>query len=193
MITFTDRWARVAVLAMVFSFLIPHSSFLEINAQRYVGGDISVLPKYEQQNAKYLDKDGAAITDVLDFLKQQGWNTMRVRLFVDPSNDPDKCVVQDLEYVKQFGKSIKDAGLLFMLDFHYSDTWADPGHQTIPDSWKIWSWTPDETVYKYTKESLEALVAVGVTPDLIQTGNEISFGMLWGSIPIPVGITSRTC
>jgi arabinogalactan endo-1,4-beta-galactosidase len=67
-----------------------------------------------------------------------------------------------------------------MLDFHYSDTWADPGKQIIPDSWKIWSWTPDETVYNYTKETLEALVAAGAVPDLIQTGNEISFGMLWG-------------
>ena len=180
MMTFTSRWARVAVL--VISFLLPHFSFLEINAQRNVGGDISVLLKYEQQNATYLDKDGAAITDVLEFLKQQGWNTMRVRLFVDPSNDKDKNVVQDLEYVTQLGKRIKDAGLLFMLDFHYSDTWADPGQQTIPDSWKIWSWTPDETVYKYTKESLEALVAAGATPDLIQTGNEISFGMLWGFV-----------
>ena len=179
MITFTGRWARVARRALItLSFIIFHLSFSV--AQKYVGGDISVLLKYEQQNATYLDKDGVAIADVLDFLKQQGWNTMRVRLFVDPSNDPDKCVVQDLEYVKAFGKRIKDAGLLFMLDFHYSDTWADPGHQTIPDSWKIWSWTPDETTYNYTKETLEALVAAGATPDLIQTGNEVSFGMLWG-------------
>ena len=114
MMTFTSRWARVAVL--VISFLLPHFSFLEINAQRNVGGDISVLLKYEQQNATYLDKDGAAIADVLDFLKQQGWNTMRVRLFVDPSNDKDKNVCQDLEYVKTLGKRIKDAGLLFLLD-----------------------------------------------------------------------------
>ena len=181
MMTFTDRWVIASRRALIIlSFIIFHLSFSA--AQKYVGGDISVLPKFEQQNATYLDKDGVAITDVLEFLKQQGWNTMRVRLFVDPSNDPDKCVVQDLEYVKQFGKRIKDAGLLFMLDFHYSDTWADPGQQTIPDSWKIWSWTPDETVYKYTKESLEALVAAGATPDLIQTGNEISFGMLWGFV-----------
>ena len=181
MMTFTGRWAIASRRALItLSFIIFHLSFSV--AQRYVGGDISVLPKFEQQKATYLDKDGAAITDVLAFLKQQGWNTMRVRLFVDPSNDPDKCVVQDLEYVKQFGKRIKDAGLLFMLDFHYSDTWADPGHQTIPDSWKIWSWTPVETVYKYTKESLEALVAAGATPDFIQTGNEISFGMLWGFV-----------
>lgn len=165
---------------MVISCLLSLTSHLSIHAQRYVGGDISVLLKYEQQNATYLDKDGAAIADVLNFLKQQGWNTMRVRLFVDPSNDKDKNVCQDLEYVKTLGKRIKDAGLLFMLDFHYSDTWADPGKQIIPDSWKIWSWTPDETVYNYTKETLEALVAASAVPDLIQTGNEISFGMLWG-------------
>lgn len=164
------------MLVIVYLF----TSHLSIQAQRYVGGDISVLLKYEQQNATYLDKDGAAIADVLDFLKQQGWNTMRVRLFVDPSNDKDKNVCQDLEYVKTLGKRIKDAGLLFLLDIHYSDTWADPGQQIIPDSWKIWSWTPDETVYDYTKETLEVLVAAGAAPDLIQTGNEISFGMLWG-------------
>ena len=181
MITFKggwSRWARVAVV--VISCLLSLTSHLSIHAQRYVGGDISVLLKYEQQNATYLDKDGAAIADVLNFLKQQGWNTMRVRLFVDPSNDKDKNVCQDLEYVKTLGKRIKDAGLLFMLAFHYSDTWADPGKQIIPDSWKIWSWMPDETVYNYTKETLEALVAAGAVPDLIQTGNEISFGMLWG-------------
>ncbi|MBR4480465.1 MAG: glycosyl hydrolase 53 family protein [Prevotella sp.] len=180
MITFKGRWARVAVLAIVFSFLIPHSSFLEINAQRYVGGDVSVLLKYEQQQATYFDRDGGSIVDVLDFVKQQGWNTIRVRLFDDPSKDPDKNVCQDLEYVKQLGKRIKDAGLYFMLDIHYSDTWADPGQQTIPYAWAVWSWPPDETTYNYTKELLEALVAADATPDFIQTGNEISFGMLWG-------------
>ena len=107
---------------------------------------------------------------------------MRVRLFVDPSEDTDKNVCQDLDYVKALGKRIKDAGLYFMLDFHYSDTWADPGKQYCPKSWAIWSWYPQQTVYDYTKETLEELVAAGATPDLIQTGNEISFGMLWGFV-----------
>ena len=146
----------------------------------FVGGDISVLLKYEEQEATYYDLDGNTISNVLVFLKEQGCNTMRVRLFVDPSKDTDKCVCQDLDYVKKLGKRIKDAGLLFMLDFHYSDTWADPGQQTAPASWAIYSWYPEETFYKYTKESLEALVAAGATPDFIQTGNEISFGMHWG-------------
>ena len=159
------------------------------DAQKYVGGDISLLPTYEEHGANYMDQDGQPISDMLTFLKEQGWNTMRVRLFVDPSLASDEAkgqgVRQDLEYVKAFGKRIKDAGLMFMLDFHYSDTWADPSQQGTPTSW-----TPapnentlpiEEIVYQYTKECLEALVAAGATPDFIQTGNEISFGMLWDS------------
>ena len=153
------------------------------HAQKYVGGDISLLPTYEEHGANYMDKDGQKITDLLAFLKEQGLNTMRVRLFVDPSLASDEAkgqgVRQDLEYVKELGKRIKEAGLQFMLDFHYSDTWADPGQQIAPASWAIYSWSPEETFYKYTKKSLEALVAAGATPDFIQTGNEISFGMHW--------------
>lgn len=151
-----------------------------VQAQKYVGGDLSVLLKYEEQSATYLDKDGKAIADVLTFVKEQGWNTIRVRLFDDPSKDTDKNVCQDIEYVKRLGKRIKDAGLYFLLDIHYSDTWADPEHQVFPYSWSMWSWYPDESVYKYTKEWLGSLVSAGATPDFIQTGNEISFGMLWG-------------
>ena len=157
---------------------------LPLHAQKFVGGDISLLPTYEEHGANYMDQDGNKITDMLLFLKDQGMNTMRVRLFVDPSLASDKAkgegVRQDLEYVKALGKRIKDAGLNFMLDFHYSDTWADPGQQTAPASWAVYSWYPEETFYKYTKKSLEALVAAGATPDFIQTGNEISFGMHWG-------------
>ena len=148
---------------------------------RYVGGDLSMLSKYEAQGATYFDQDGHAITDVLAFLKEQGWNTARVRLFVNPSGS-DKAVCQDLAYVKQLGKRIKDAGLYFMLDFHYSDTWADPGQQTIPAAWNVYSWYPPHTLANYTEECLQELVAAGATPDLIQTGNEISFGMLWGFV-----------
>ena len=165
------------------TFLIILSFFLFIPAsaqQRYVGGDVSVLLKYEEQHATYLDKDGGNISDLLVYLKEQGWNTMRVRIFSDPSKDADKNVCQDLEYVKHLGKRIKDAGLFFMIDFHYSDTWADPGQQTAPFMWATYSWYPDETFYRYTKETLEALVEAGASPDLIQTGNEISFGLHWG-------------
>ena len=153
-----------------------------IRAQKYVGGDISMLPKYEEAGVVYNDKDGNAVTDVLAFFKQEGLNAMRVRLFVDPSNDNDKAVCQDLEYVKALGKRIKDAGMKLMLDFHYSDTWADPAKQWTPDAWK--ALTDDQlkdTIYEYTKYCLEQMVTAGATPDFIQTGNEISFGMMWGT------------
>ena len=152
---------------------------LAATAQKYVGGDISVLLKYEEQKATYLDKDGKAIADVLAFVKEQGWNTVRMRLFADPSKDTDKNVCQDIEYVKSLGKRIKAAGLYFMLDFHYSDTRADPEHQTMPLEWGMINTPAFEYIYTYTKTNLEALVTAAATPDFIQIGNEISFGMLW--------------
>ena len=150
----------------------------------YLGGDISLLPDYEAKGAQYLDLNGKAITNVLDFFKSQGWNCCRVRLFVDPTkaSDSDKKggVVQSLDYVKALGKKIKEAGFLLMLDFHYSDSWADPGKQTLPDSWKGKSTSELTTaLYDYTTESLKEMKAAGATPDFIQIGNEITYGLLW--------------
>jgi len=164
-----------------FSTIGIDSITLHVPQMRFVGGDISVLSKYDEQHASYKDQQGNAITDVLDFLREQGWNTMRVRLFVDPSKDSDKNVCQDLEYVKKLGKRIKDAGLLLMLDFHYSDTWADPGQQKTPAAWMQIDTPSKEYIYTYTRQCLEELTAAGAVPDFIQTGNEISFGMLWDS------------
>ena len=165
-----------------------------LRAQKYVGGDISMLPKYEEAGVVYNDKDGNAVTDVLAFFKQEGLNAMRVRLFVDPSNDNDKAVCQDLEYVKALGKRIKDGGMKLMLDFHYSDTWADPAKQWTPDAWK--DLTDDQLcdkIYEYTKNCLEQMVAAGATPDYIQTGNEISFGMMWGTKAKADGNNTNRC
>ena len=151
----------------------------------YVGGDISMLPKYEEAEVEYKDSLGNTVNDVIAFFKQEGLNAMRVRLFVDPTkatdNEQKQGVCQDLNYVIALGKRIKDAGLSFLLDFHYSDTWADPGRQWTPDAWK----TLDDDalaiqLYTYTKECLQQLKNAGAIPDMIQTGNEISYGMLWG-------------
>ena len=154
-------------------------------AQKYVGGDISMLPKYEEHGTIYKDHDGNNIEDMLEFLRLQGWNSMRVRLFVDPANATDtekgEGVCQDLDYVKALGKRIKEKGMAFVLDFHYSDTWADPAKQWTPASWVSLSDNDLYTkIYEYTKSVLQELKAAGATPDFIQTGNEISYGMLWG-------------
>ena len=156
---------------------------------RWVGGDISLLPSYEAVNTPYKDANGKTIPDVLRYVHDSAhWNAIRVRLFVNPVIiNPDdgkhQGEVQDLAYVKQLGKRIKDAGMTFMLDFHYSDTWADPTKQTIPAAWQgIEQGQPmADKVYAYTRECLTELVAAGATPDFIQVGNEISYGMLWSS------------
>lgn len=82
---------------------------------------------------------------------------------------------------KSLGKRIKAAGFQFMLDIHYSDTWADPGKQWTPEAWA--SLDDDalaKKVYDYTVEVLTQLKNAGAEPDFVQTGNEISYGMLWG-------------
>ena len=155
----------------------------------YVGGDISVLQSYEDNGVAYLDQNGARISDVLDYMASDavGWNAQRVRLFVNPSRkDPDgnrdAQVCQDLDYVVRLCKRIKAKGFALLLDFHYSDTWADPSNQWIPKEWASLSDAQLATkVYEYTKECLQRLVAEGAAPDFIQPGNEISYGMLWSA------------
>ena len=145
-----------------------------------------MLPSYEEAGTVYKDYDGKNVK-LLPFLKQQGWNCIRVRLFVDPNNAPqenkDEGVCQDLNYVIKLSKQIKKAGLKLMLDFHYSDTWADPGKQFTPKRWLgADKQALADSVYAYTRSSLQAMKKAGVVPELIQVGNEITNGMLW-----PVG------
>lgn len=158
---------------------------LNAQAQRYVGGDISALTYNETFNPTWLDASGNTTT-AMQIFKDAGLNAMRVRLFVEPDNytasDKDPFACQDLDYVKALAKQIKDNGFKLMLDFHYSDTWADPAKQWTPADWA--SLSDDELntkIYDYTKDVLTELKNQGTTPDLIQTGNEISYGMLWGA------------
>lgn len=156
----------------------------EENHQRFVGGDISTLPLYEQYNSPYKDASGNNIDNLLTwFVKKCGWNTFRVRIFVNPSkkdhsgtSNPSVC--QDLEYVTALGKRIKDAGAYFMLDFHYSDTWVDATHFQAPATWKGSSNdVMADSVASYTRRVLNTLKDAGATPDLVQVGNEIMYGL----------------
>ena len=163
----------------------------------YVGGDISVLQSYEDHNVSYYDQQGYVIDDVLKYMKNDavGWNAQRVRLFVNPQKkgpdgNTDAQVCQDLNYVIRLGKRIKAEGFALMLDFHYSDTWADPSNQWTPAGWQqLGNAELQAKVYEYTKDCLERLVEAGATPDFIQTGNEISYGVLWGKN----GTTANRC
>ena len=161
-------------------------------AQKVVGGDLSLVPAYEAAGDQWLDASGnvinttysdGMITYVRDVAK---WNSVRVRLLVDPTKDDAPATCQDLDYVKKLGKRIKDAGMGFLLDIFYSDTWTDVSKQWIPTSWEYNKSTSAETlaakVKSYTTEVLNALVNYGAKPDYIQLGNEVSYGMLWDSM-----------
>ena len=149
---------------------------------KYVGGDISLLPKYEERGAIYYNENGTRITNMLNYLKSQGLNAMRVHLFVDPSKanaeDQGEGVCQDLPFVMTLGQRIKAAGFKLLLDIHYSDTWTDPAQHSTPASWTLPGALGD-SVYSYTKRVLNAMIAAGATPDFIQVGNEVTYGMLW--------------
>lgn len=174
---------------------------LTATAQKYVGGDISLVPAFEAVGDIWLDADGNEIKKgntysdgMITYLSNVAeWNAIRVRLLVDPTVDDKTCTwndslatVQDIEYVKKLGKRVKDAGMSFLLDIFYSDTWTDVSRQWIPNSWGFDRNTPTETlaakVQSYTTEVLNELVAYGAKPDFIQLGNEVSYGMLWDKI-----------
>ncbi len=149
----------------------------------WLGGDISMLPSLQQRGAVYRDSTGRTV-DPYDLFAQQGWNMMRVRLFVDPQHAPgrhrDEGVCQDLDYVVDLCRTIRDRGFEVMLDFHYSDTWADPAKQFTPQRWQgLDAATMADSLYRYTRHCLQALVEAGAEPAMIQVGNEITNGMTW--------------
>lgn len=185
--SFNYNGAKVSIAGTEYKTSAIDSITLDAPAtMKFRGGDVSLLTRYEENGSNYMDVNGTKITNMLSFFKQQGWNALRVRLFVDPSlassSDKGQGVCQDLSYVVALGQRIKRAGFQFLLDFHYSDSWADPAKQFTPSAWS--SLTANELytkIYDYTKEALQQLVAADAIPDFIQTGNEISYGMLWGS------------
>lgn len=143
------------------------------------GMDISSYPEMMDRKYQYYDYDGNEV-NLLNFAKEQGFNYGRLRIWNNPAGIPESKGYCSLEHTKRMAKEIVSRNLGFLLDFHYSDWWADPGNQRLPESWKGLS---DEdlidAVYGYTKEVLEQLDENGTYPDIIQIGNEIRCGMLW--------------
>ncbi|HEV7330490.1 MAG TPA: beta-galactosidase GalA [Flavisolibacter sp.] len=151
-----------------------------------LGADISFLPQLEARGVKFSDKGKEG--DAIQILKNHGFNYIRLRIFNDPARDSGyspKRGFCDLEHTKAMAKRVKAAGMKFLLDFHYSDTWADPGKQFKPAAWRGKSFPElKQAVYDYTKEVMQALKDQGTLPDMVQVGNEINHGMIWpeGSI-----------
>lgn len=142
------------------------------------GADVGWLPQMEATGYKFYDADGSQ-KDCLQLLKDRGINTIRLRVWVNPNDDkasghcsPEETVVMAVRAQKM--------GMRIMIDFHYSDSWADPGKQNKPAAWAKHSF-PEllNDVYQHTYDVLQLLKKAGVTPEWVQVGNEIPGGMLW--------------
>ncbi len=141
-----------------------------------IGGDISALARMEQLGAVYYDNGTA--DDPIRILIRYGANCFRLRLFVEPESKD--LVVNDLSYTIDLAKRIKAYGAKLVLDFFYSDTWADPSKQFKPKSWQNLKFAAlVQRVYDYTRDCLEAMNQMGVLPEFVQPGNEIINGFLW--------------
>ncbi len=139
----------------------------------YAGGDPSEIPEVESIGSKYKVK--GAETDPILAMKNAGWTAVRLRVWNDPK---DKFC--DLSNTLAMAKRIKAAGMKLMIDFHYSDYWADPGKQNKPAAWKDMK-LPElrVAVENYSKSVIKALVDQGTPADVVQPGNEVTNGFLW--------------
>jgi arabinogalactan endo-1,4-beta-galactosidase len=161
-----------------------------------IGADISWVQEEEDLGTVYID--GGVRKDILEIFKDHGFNTIRLRLFNDPSSPcresvdgEQTCGYQfefgtraepycDLEHTLEMAQRVKAAGMGLLLNFHYSDTWADPDDQNKPLAWESLSFEElAAAVESFTRDSLLALQAGGALPDMVQLGNEITAGMLF--------------
>jgi arabinogalactan endo-1,4-beta-galactosidase len=121
----------------------------------------------------------------LGIMMNHGWNAFRLRVFVDPVHDaPNNTLANTIVLAKQ----IKAAGATFLLDIHYSDTWADPQHQETPMAWQeLDADGLEKKVEQYSADVITQLKGAGAMPDMVQVGNEITGGMLWplGHVKVP--------
>jgi arabinogalactan endo-1,4-beta-galactosidase len=165
---------RLAGITLLLGVLL---SPLEAQAQTsfICGADVSSLLVTEAAGGEFFDADGAPISDLLIFLRDNGVTHVRLRLWHTPTEG-----INGLEQTLLMAQRIDALGMKLLLNIHYSDTWADPGHQTKPAAWQDLPFAElRAAVHDYTAEVLAAFNAQGTPPDMIQIGNEITVGMLW--------------
>ncbi|MGC4069854.1 MAG: glycosyl hydrolase 53 family protein [Polyangiaceae bacterium] len=156
-----------------------------------MGADLSSVQEAVDLGAKFVDTDGQE-KDVATLFAAHGFNYVRLRTFVGPTNlygyaNPtgEAAYVRaeaycDRDHTAEFGKQFKDAGFKLFVDLHYSDIWADPRKQIIPQNWRDASTIEDlaQRVKTYSQDVVQKLVDSGARPDFVQVGNEITPGML---------------
>lgn len=151
------------------------------------GMDISTLLEVECLGGEFFDNREKG--DLLDILKEYGVNSVRLRLWNDPYSETGEAYgagTNDLETTTLLAKRALAKGMGFLLDFHYSDFWTDPGKQFIPKAWREFSVEQlEQAMFDFTVETLVKLREADAFPTMIQVGNELSNGLLWpyGKVP----------
>ena len=139
-----------------------------------LGGDLSGRSGYDKQGVAFCDKDGTP-ADLFQLMKDYGMEGIRLRVWVDPMGG--FCAPLD---VLDMAKKAQALGMPIMIDFHYSDWWADPGKQNIPKRWKDMSYEQMKgAVYEHTASTLQLLRNAGIDVTWVQVGNETTNGFLW--------------
>jgi arabinogalactan endo-1,4-beta-galactosidase len=148
-------------------------------AKYMVGADLSFLKQAEEGGTVF--KDANETKPGLQIFKDHGYNWIRLRLFHTPTQLPN-----NLSYTLALAAEAKKLGYKFLLNYHYSDTWADPGKQYTPQAWVGKSHTElVQAVREYTRDTIIALRDGGAMPDMVQIGNEVTPGMLWPDGRLP--------
>jgi arabinogalactan endo-1,4-beta-galactosidase len=176
--------ALTKILSVLFSlFLFTGCAAQKVASPKQVnsfakGADISWLPQMETTGYKFYNANGKE-QDCFQILKDHGINSIRLRTWVNPSADKASGHCSKAETVAMAVRA-KQWGMRVMIDFHYSDSWADPGKQRKPSAWEGHDFTQLlKDVYDYTFDVMSALKASGIIPEWVQVGNETSGGMIY--------------
>jgi arabinogalactan endo-1,4-beta-galactosidase len=144
-----------------------------------IGADLSFLKQAEANGVVF--KDGGVARPGLDIFRDHGYGWIRLRLFHSPTTLPN-----DLAYTIALAQDAQRRGMKFLLNYHYADSWADPGKQPIPKAWEGLSLAVlADSVYDYTRRTIASFRAAGVMPEMVQIGNETRNGMLWPAGKLP--------
>lgn len=144
-----------------------------------IGADVSEMVYAQSKGVVYKDTNGVA-ADGMQILWNHGYKWARIRVNIDPAST-EYAMFTTLAYAKTSALKAKALGFKVLIDFHYSHWWADPANQWKPTTWSSYSTlaTLKTQVYNWTKSAMTTLVSGGVTPDMVQVGNEITNGLLW--------------
>lgn len=182
---FTKSTVASLLLAMSFSCAAENVNIKKVAnvpADFIKGADISTLIDVEKHGGKFFDQNHQQ-QDAMVVLKQNGFNYVRLRLWVDPKDaagEPYGGGNNDLATTLELAKRAKAQGFKILLDFHYSDFWTDPGKQFKPKSWAKMDYPQLKTaIHDYSRDVIAQFRQQGVVPDMVQVGNEMNGGILW--------------